>query len=170
MTVGGGAYKNAGRPDVALPLGLFDDSEAPPVQHAAVEGRQGLAREDELIPRGVLGAPQVQDALHQPVIIEIPSSAGVVAAAEVEKQVALRSFIEPGFIGHGPEHEWSEALRRGSLADVDDSSIIDLDVAGPVGILGSVEAPADRQWKVGPGEEQPPVMLSQPLSLSTQLE
>src|SRR5215217_3000684 len=164
VAVGGGAYKNAGRADVALLRRLVGGSEAPPVQHVAVDRRERLAREDELVPGGVLGAPQVQDALHQPVIIKIPSRVPVIAAAEVEEQVAVRSLIAPGLIGHGTEHKRTDTLRRGSLADVDDSPVVHLGIAGSVCVLRPVEAPADRQRKVHSCEEEPPIMLSQALS------
>src|ERR671915_201162 len=73
-----GADLNAGPPNDALPSPLIRRSKPAPVEHVGVNGRQGLAREQQLIPRRIRRSMQIENALHQPIVVKIAAAVAVI--------------------------------------------------------------------------------------------
>ena len=118
----------------------------------------------------VLSTAQIEHALDQPIVVQVAATVRVVATAEVQEQIAFRSVVAPGLVGHGAEDERPEPLGGLALANVDDPTVVHFNTAGPKRVLGSVEPAAHGEGKVGAGKQQAAIVLPQPLTLGTEIE
>src|SRR6185503_10211484 len=102
---------------------------------------------------------QVEHTLDQAIIVQVAAAVAIVPAAEVKQEISLGPDVVPGFVRHGPEHERAEPLGRLSLADINDTAVVHLQVSRAVRIPVAVEPAADTEGKMKPGEENSPVVL-----------
>ena len=91
VAVSGRAVLDAGSSDAPLAGTRVRGAVGPPVQHFAVEWRERLPGEQELVYRRVRRAMQVEDTLHEPIVVEIAAAILVGPRREVEQKIAVRS-------------------------------------------------------------------------------
>src|SRR4029078_3969411 len=70
VTIGGRAAPDAGGANVPLPRRFVGRTEASPVQHVAVDGRQRLPRQNQLVAWRVFSTAQIEHALDQPIVVQ----------------------------------------------------------------------------------------------------
>ena len=132
----------------------------PPVEHAAVERRECLAREQQLVDRGVGRAAKIEHAFDEAIVVEVAAAGIVVAGAEVEQKIAVGLVVAPSFVRHQSEHERAQPGLRLAVAYVDHAAVVELLAAAAVRIPPAVESARDGERETPAGVEQAAIVLA----------